>query len=552
MRASIKGVLREGADRRRADGSDDPAVPGQLAQHADRLHFDSASILVSLIVLSLTGNTINIMTLGGLALAVGILVDDATVEIENTHRNMGMKKPLVKAVLDGAQQVAVPAFVSTLAICIVFVPVLLLTGAAQYLFTPLALAVVFAMLASYLLSRTLIPEHGALPVEEGSGALLRRRRTASRRKRRAGTGKSITRSIAVRSLSRSLRGLLDWALDHRGDVPDRVRSLCGWLRLAWCSSSDATSSRPWIPARSGFTCSRPPAPASKNPNCTSPRSMREIREVIPADELDIILDNIGLPNSGINLAFGDNPVLGNSDGDILVSLKREARADGSITTSVCGSGLHAEVPGLPVLLRSREYHQSDSELRTARAHRSCRWRAATRFTNYNIAQQLQKKIAAHSRRGGCHHSPGGGLSRSPRECRPLQGRPGRSHGARCLQQPADFAEFQRPDRAEPVAELSERRELSGGGADSAVSDRFLRCPDANADYERRRQLVRRLRPRPSSNASTHAQQLASAQRQLIGTRPQPDHAPPTAIPGAAAVPTQLLYNLATLQRGHLH
>ena len=95
------------------------------------------SILTSLIVLSITGNTVNIMTLGGLALAVGILVDDATVEIENTHRNMGMKKPLVKAVLDGAQQVAVPAFVSTLAICIVFVPVLLLTGAAKYLFTPL-------------------------------------------------------------------------------------------------------------------------------------------------------------------------------------------------------------------------------------------------------------------------------------------------------------------------------------------------------------------------------------------------------------------------------
>ena len=97
------------------------------------------------------------MTLGGLALAVGILVDDATVEIENTHRNMAMKKPLVRAVLDGAQQIAAPAFVSTLSICIVFVPVLLLTGAAKYLFTPLAMAVVFAMMASYFLSRTLIP-----------------------------------------------------------------------------------------------------------------------------------------------------------------------------------------------------------------------------------------------------------------------------------------------------------------------------------------------------------------------------------------------------------
>ena len=97
------------------------------------------------------------MTLGGLALAVGILVDDATVTIENIHRNMAMRKPLVRAVLDGAQQIAAPAFVSTLSICIVFVPVCFLTGAARYLFTPLALAVVFAMMASYFLSRTLIP-----------------------------------------------------------------------------------------------------------------------------------------------------------------------------------------------------------------------------------------------------------------------------------------------------------------------------------------------------------------------------------------------------------
>src|ERR1019366_500035 len=115
------------------------------------------SILTSIMVFTALGETINIMTLGGLALAVGILVDDATVELENVHRNMGMKKPLTRAILDGAQQIAVPTLVSTLAICIVFVPVVLLTGAAKYLFTPLAMAVVFAMMASYLLSRTLVP-----------------------------------------------------------------------------------------------------------------------------------------------------------------------------------------------------------------------------------------------------------------------------------------------------------------------------------------------------------------------------------------------------------
>ncbi len=115
------------------------------------------SILTSIIVLSALGETINIMTLGGLALAVGILVDDATVEIENINRNIAQGKEIEQAILDGAQQIAVPAFVSTLSICIVFVPMFFLTGVARYLFVPLAEAVVFAMLASYLLSRTLVP-----------------------------------------------------------------------------------------------------------------------------------------------------------------------------------------------------------------------------------------------------------------------------------------------------------------------------------------------------------------------------------------------------------
>ena len=115
------------------------------------------SILVSIIVLSALGQTLNVMTLGGMSLAVGILVDDATVEIENVHRNMAQQKPIVHAILDGAGEIAIPAFVSTLCICIVFVPVVFIAGAAKSLFMPLAMAVVFAMLTSYLLSRTLVP-----------------------------------------------------------------------------------------------------------------------------------------------------------------------------------------------------------------------------------------------------------------------------------------------------------------------------------------------------------------------------------------------------------
>src|SRR5579862_4401873 len=157
VRASIQGVVREALIAASLTGTMILLFLGSWRSTLIVCISIPLSILTSICILSLLGQTINVMTLGGLALAVGILVDDATVEIENTHRNLAMAKPLIRAVLDGAQQIAAPAFVSTLSICIVFVPVLLLTGAAKYLFTPLAGAVVFAMLASYLLSRTLVP-----------------------------------------------------------------------------------------------------------------------------------------------------------------------------------------------------------------------------------------------------------------------------------------------------------------------------------------------------------------------------------------------------------
>src|SRR5579863_7188123 len=157
VRASIAGVVREALIAAGLTGLMILLFLGSWRSTLIVCISIPLSILTSLCILSLLGQTINVMTLGGLALAVGILVDDATVEIENTHRNIGLRKPLVRAVLDGASQIAVPTFVSTLSICIVFVPVLLLTGTARYLFTPLAMAVVFAMLASYFLSRTLVP-----------------------------------------------------------------------------------------------------------------------------------------------------------------------------------------------------------------------------------------------------------------------------------------------------------------------------------------------------------------------------------------------------------
>src|SRR5579871_3769366 len=157
VRASIQGVVREALIAAGLTGTMILLFLGSWRSTLIVCISIPLSILTSICILSLLGQTINVMTLGGLALSVGILVDDATVEIENTHRNFAMGKPIITAVLDGASQIAVPTFVATISICIVFVPVLLLTGTARYLFTPLAMAVVFAMLASYLLSRTLVP-----------------------------------------------------------------------------------------------------------------------------------------------------------------------------------------------------------------------------------------------------------------------------------------------------------------------------------------------------------------------------------------------------------
>jgi multidrug efflux pump subunit AcrB len=278
------------------------------------------SILVSLIVLSLMGETINVMTLGGLALAVGILVDDATVEIENTHRNMAMKKPLVRAVLDGAQQIAAPAFVSTLSICIVFVPVLLLTGAAKYLFTPLAMAVVFAMMASYFLSRTLIPtmvhymlkpevklyaqgEHGESA--GGKGFIWRVHYLFNRR---------------FELMRASYTSLLHWCLDHRAPV------LVGFSIFVVASLGLATFiGRDFFPTvDSGQMRLHARAPAGTRIEDTEQRFAAiedTIREIIPPREIDTVIDNIGIPNGGFNLAFGDSPTIGTGDGDILISLK---------------------------------------------------------------------------------------------------------------------------------------------------------------------------------------------------------------------------------------
>jgi multidrug efflux pump subunit AcrB len=345
VRASINGVLREALIAAFLTGLMILLFIGSWRSTIIVCISIPLSILVSIIVLSLTGDTINVMTLGGLALAVGILVDDATVEIENTHRNMGMKKPLVRAVLDGAQQIAAPAFISTLCICIVFVPVLLLTGAARYLFTPLAMAVVYAMMASYLLSRTLIPNmvHYLLRPEMKLYIMGEHGETSG------GTGLIWRVHYAFNRVFEKVRGfyisLLDLALDHRKLV------LCGFLVFAFGSvglvhfiGSDffptVDSGQLRLHART------PPGTRLEQTEVVFSRIDDEIRNSIPKRELGTIIDNIGLPNGGFNLAFGDNPTLGTGDGEILISLKEDRIRSTADYEDLLRKRLNAAFPGV--------------------------------------------------------------------------------------------------------------------------------------------------------------------------------------------------------------
>ena len=274
------------------------------------------AILTSIIVLSLIGQTINIMTLGGLALAVGILVDDATVEVENINRNREAEpdKDMDEVVLDSAMQIATPAFVSTLSICIVFAPMFLLSGVARYLFLPLAEAVVFAMLASYFLSRTIVPTMAKY--------LLRGQKI--------GAHASVSRNPLVRMQQKFEKGfegfregyhkLLQRCLHHRRAFLIAFFAAClgslaiivPWLGQDFFPSVDAGSFKLHLRGPTGMRIEDTAFLCDLVEN--------SIRKQIPAAEMDSVIDNIGLPYSGINLSYSNSAPIGTSDADILVTL----------------------------------------------------------------------------------------------------------------------------------------------------------------------------------------------------------------------------------------
>jgi multidrug efflux pump subunit AcrB len=275
------------------------------------------SILTSIIALSALGETINIMTLGGLALAVGILVDDATVAIENINFHLEEGKDLEPAILEGAQQIAVPAFVSTICICIVFVPMFFLTGVAKFLFVPMAEAVVFAMLASYVLSRTLVPTmakyllkahalHGPT-ASRNPFVLLQRRLDAAFLRLRAG-----------------YRDVLEQCVGSRGPFTGLFLLAC-LVSLAlirpvgedFFPAVDSGQFKLHLRAPTGTRIEETAALCD--------RVEAAIHDVIPADEIASVIDNIGLPYSSINLSYSNSAPIGSSDADVLVGLTEHHR-----------------------------------------------------------------------------------------------------------------------------------------------------------------------------------------------------------------------------------
>ncbi len=322
VRASIAGVVREAAIAAGLTGMMILLFLGSWRSTLIVCISIPLSILASLTILNLLGQTVNVMTLGGLALAVGILVDDATVEIENTHRNIAMRKPIIHAVLDGASQIAVPTFVATIAICIVFVPVLLLTGTARYLFTPLAMAVVFAMLASYLLSRTLVPTMMAFLLQSEVDQHHEGVEGATSKRKGILWSAHHLFNVSFEALRYRYMGLLGWALGHRGRVLTAFAIFAGasmlLLRLVGQDFfPNVDSGQMKLHAR---------APAGIRIEETEARFAaieHEIRSVIPSDEIDTLIDNIGIPNSWPSIAQGDIPTISSADGEIMISLQKE-------------------------------------------------------------------------------------------------------------------------------------------------------------------------------------------------------------------------------------
>ena len=319
VRASISGVVREGIIAACLTAIMILVFLGSWRSTLIVAVSIPLSILTSLLVLSALGETINIMTLGGLALAVGILVDDATVEIENINRNLEMGKAIEQAILDGAAQIAVPALVATISICIVFVPMFFLSGVARYLFVPLAEAVSFAMLASYLLSRTVVPTMAKY--------LLQEHDDEAEDRKRASRNPLVRFQLGFEYYFEKFRGgyrrILELCLAHSAVflilflafAVISAAFLYPYLGQDFFPSVDSGQFKIHLRAHTGTRI--------ENVADLCDQVDNTIRETIPKNEVETIIDNIGLPYSGLNTSYSNSGAISSADADISVQLSEK-------------------------------------------------------------------------------------------------------------------------------------------------------------------------------------------------------------------------------------
>jgi multidrug efflux pump subunit AcrB len=339
------------------------------------------SILASIIALYLTGETLNIMTLGGLALAVGILVDDATVTIENIERHIHLGSDLHKAILDGAGEIAVPALVSTLCICIVFIPMFFLSGVARFLFAPLAEAVVFAMLASYLLSRTLVPTLVMLLMDHAPAG--------------ASAGPSVL-SRVYGAFNARFERIRAGYIEILSAVLER-RRLFASAFLAFCVMSCGLVfilGRDFFPnvdaGQIRLHMRLPSGTRIEETARTADQVEAAIRRIIPARELGTVLDNLGVPYSGLNLSYSNSGVFGSLDGEIQMSLN-----EGHAPTADYVEQMRRD---LPRLFPGLEFFFQPPDMVTQILNFGLPAAIDVQFTgadargNYALAAQLMKKI----------------------------------------------------------------------------------------------------------------------------------------------------------------
>jgi multidrug efflux pump subunit AcrB len=417
------------------------------------------SILTSVIAFSLLGETINIMTLGGLALAVGILVDDATVTIENIERHREGGHGEREAILDGAAEIAVPALVSTLCICIVFLPMFLLSGVARYLFVPLAEAVIFAMLASYVLSRTLVPTLAmyllkpALHVAEAPrNPLVRFQRAFDRGFDRVRLG---------------YRSLLTTLVDRRlVFVPLFLLACLSAFLLAprlgenFFPDTDSGQFSLHLRAKTGTRIEE----TARLTDLVE----AAIRREIPGAELDVILDNIGLPYSAINWMHSAS----GRHRRRRCRHPREPERGASSHRRLCSrapTSAARRVPRSDLLLPAPRHGDADHQLRPARADRHPdRGRGLGGQSPRGRADARR----APTRAGPCGSpdSPALRLPEVRRRDRPDQGGAGRLHPPGPRQQPPGVAERELPDHADLLSELAERGQLQPRDPDAPVPD----------------------------------------------------------------------------------